>query len=143
MQTPADRSSGRPLLVWLISIYFFLSASWTITSLLLIMTGAVPLSPAQKSYFESLNAADYLLTIIGALLSISAAISLFLLRKAAYYLFCASLAFNMAFTIWHIISRHWLSVIGIGGLAGAAVGWLILFAICLYTARLAAQGTLK
>jgi len=143
MQSPADRSSGRPLLVWLISIYFFLSASWTITSFFLIRIGAVPLNPAQKTYFESLNAADYLLTIIGALLSISAAVSLFLMRKAAYYLFCASLAFNMAFTIWHIISRHWLSVIGIGGLAGAAVGWLILFAICLYTARLTVQGTLK
>lgn len=143
MQTPPDRSSGRPLLVWLISIYFFLSATWTMFSLVLIKSGAVPLSPAQKTYLESLNGADYLLTIIGALLSVSAAVSLFLMRKAAYYLFCASLAFNMAFTIWHIISRHWLSVIGIGGLAGAAVGWLILFAICLYTARLIAQGTLK
>ena len=112
-------------------------------SLFLTFTGNIPLSEAQKAYLASLNGADYLLTIMAALLGVSAAVMLFLMRKAAYYLFCATLALNMAFTIWHIISRHWISVIGIAGLAGAAVGWLILFAICLYTARLAAQGTLK
>jgi hypothetical protein len=143
MQTPAEPSSRRPLLVWLISIYFFLSSSWTMFSLFLIQTGTVPLSSAQKAYLANLNGADYLLLIIGALLGLSAAVALFLMRKAAYYLFGATLAFNMAFTIWHLIGRHWLSVIGAGGLAAAAVGWLVLFAICVYTARLTARGTLK
>ena len=143
MQTPAEPSSRRPLLVWLISIYFFVSSSWTMFSLFLTFTGNVPLSEAQKIYLRSLNGADYLLLILGALLGLSAGVALFFLRKAAYYLFGATLAFNMAFTIWHLIGRHWLSVLGVGGVAAAAVGWLILFAICLYTAKLTAQGTLK
>jgi len=143
MQTATETPTRRPVWVWLISVYFFLSASWTLLSFYLIRIGAVPLTPPQRSYFESLNGADYLLTIIGALLTLSAAVSLFLLSKSAYYLFCATLAFNIAYTLWHIISRHWISVIGVAGLAGAGIGSLIMFVICLYTARLMAQGKLK
>src|SRR5689334_21618762 len=101
----AESSSRRPLLVWLISIYFFLSSSWTMYSFFLVLTGKVPLTEAQRVYLGSFNGADYLLTILGALLGLCAAIALFLLRRAAYYLFGATLAFNMAFTIWHIIGR--------------------------------------
>jgi hypothetical protein len=60
MQTASETPARRPVWVWLISVYFFLSASWTLLSFYLIRIGAVPLTPPQRSYLESLNGAGYL-----------------------------------------------------------------------------------
>jgi hypothetical protein len=65
----------RPIWIWLISLFFFLSAIWTLLSFYLIWSGSFPLEPAQKAYFARLTLIDYALSIIGGLLNMSAAVA--------------------------------------------------------------------
>ena len=100
------KSRSRPAGVWVICLYYFLTAGFTLLSLVMVHQGAAALSPEQKSYLATMTAADYMMTIVSAALTLSAVVSLFLLRPVAFPLFCAALALSMAFTIWHILTRH-------------------------------------
>jgi len=53
----------RPKLVWIISIFYILSAGWTVLSFALIHSGAIPINEAQKAYFDSQNIFDNILTL--------------------------------------------------------------------------------
>jgi hypothetical protein len=76
--------------------------------------------------------------IILALVSLSGALSLFLLRKEAYYIFCASLVINVTMTLWHCLTKGWLAAIGSirGGIPGLVIGWGIVVAVCIYSGKL-------
>ena len=137
------KAQKRPAGVWVICIYYFLTGGFTLLSMALAYRGAANLTPQEKIYLASMTTFDYVLTIISAGLTLSAAMALFMLRRAAFPLFCAALAMSMAFTIWHMLVRHWISVVGSAGLMGAAFGWMVMLVVCIYTARLRAQGILR
>ena len=76
-------------------------------SFYLILSGAIPLEPAQKAYFDSLTLIDHVSTIIPGLLNISAAVALFLLRRIALYLFLSALGLNFVLAAWHGTTKEW------------------------------------
>ena len=57
MNEPTARK--RPAWVWIISIFYIISAVWTLFSFFLIFSGALPLPPQQAAYFRSLTSIDY------------------------------------------------------------------------------------
>jgi hypothetical protein len=132
----------RPGWVWAISIFFFLSAGWTLLSLYLIDTGAIPLSAIQEAYFNSLTGADYGLTIFIGLANLLGAVALFLLRKLAFYLFVTAFGANLILTVWHMVTKGWVAAIGGAGLVGAVIGWVLLAAVCIYSWKLIQRGVL-
>lgn len=132
----------RPIWVWVISIFYFVSALWTLFSFYMIYSGALPLPPEQARYFASLTALDYFFTVATACLSIAAVIALFLLRKAAFYLFLAGLGLDIVLSVEQLIANDLPAALGLAGLVGAAFGWVILGAICYYTWRLKKRGVL-
>jgi hypothetical protein len=52
-------ATKRPKLVWAISIFYVISALWTILSFYLVLKGSLPLTPEQKAYFRNFNILDY------------------------------------------------------------------------------------
>jgi len=73
--------------------------------------------------------------------NVLAVINLFRLRKAALTFFVASLALNLALTVWHIASKGFLAAVG--GLLPVVIGMTLLLAIILYTAHLSKKQVLQ
>ncbi len=138
-------ANKRPVWVWVISVFYILSAAWTCIAWYMVISKGMYVTPEGKTYLESLTAFDYAISIIQALLSLSAAVMLFLLRKVAYRLFCTALVVALIATAWHTLARGWLTAMQSirGGLFGAVMGVALLFAVCFYTGRLRERGKLR
>lgn len=133
----------RPVWVWLISIYFFLSAIWSLLSLYLILSGTIPLEPAQKAYFDRQTPVDYALIILAGLLNLAGAVTLFLLRKIARYLFLSALGLLAVSTLWHAAAKGWIEASGVAGFVGVLIGYALLVIVCIYAWRLSKKGVLQ
>lgn len=143
MEASEALGAKRPGWVWAISIFFVVSAAWTLLSFYLIYSGAVPLNAAQEAYFDSLTGLDYFSMVVLAIVNISAAVSLFLLRKVAFYLFTYGLIANVFMTLWHMVSKDWAGAIGGAGLVGAAFGLGSVAIVCVYSWRLIQRHVLR
>lgn len=135
----------RPTWVWIICVFYLVSFLWTSLSWYMIFSGSIVLSPEVKAYMESLTSFDYGLTTIQALISISAAVALFFLRKQAYYLFWSSFGVGLFAIAWQTALRSWLTAMRSikGGTTGELIGMGILLAVCIYTRKLRKQGRLS
>jgi hypothetical protein len=143
MQDAATARPKRPIWVWLISLFYIVSAGWTLLSFALIWTGVIPLEAEQKAYFARLSAIDYAATIIIGASNFIGAIMLFLLRKAAVGLFLTALILTLALTIWQSATKGWVEAMGGPGLVGALIGYAILLAVCVYAWHLSRKGVLR
>ena len=133
----------RPALVWVISIFYFLSAGWTTLSLALVLSGGIPLSPAQQQYVSSLTAFDHASTLVIGSSNLAGAVLLLLLRRHAYLFFAGALGLGIPLTLYQILTRNWLGAAGGAGLIGAAIGWAISMAVILYARGLVKKGVLR
>jgi hypothetical protein len=135
----------RPGWVWVISIWFAISS--VVASLLAYLTfsGVIPMTPQLKAYIGSLSTIDYVFTVVQPLLSISAAVALFLLRRQATYLFWLLLAVGVASHVWQYDLR--IGITGSGSTPDASTGAFfamgIQLAICIYVESLKRRGTLR
>jgi len=116
---------------------------WVLLSYSMLSSGVFSLNLEQQSYFDSLSTFDYTLSILTGVVGLLGAITLFLLRKIAFYLFSASLAINILLTASHILTKGWMAAMPKGGAFGAFVGMGLLLAICLYSQNLIKKGILS
>ncbi len=142
MADDSPPTKKRPGWVWVISIFFFLSAPLILLSFYLISTGAVPLDAAGEAYFSSLTGLVYGLTIFMGSANLLGATALFLLRKFAFYLFAAAFGANLLLTAWHIATKAWVAEIPGSGPVGALFGLAVGVAVCVYCWRLIQRGVL-
>ena len=126
----------RPKWVWVIFIFFCVSAGGPDSSLYLLQTGATQLQPAQQVYFDDLSNFDYVITFLIRAANIIGAVTLLMLRAISFYLFSAALAGNVITTIWHILNKGLAEAVGGAGMFGALVGLAIASAVCVYTYNL-------
>ena len=141
-EVPAPVSRRRPAGVWVISLFYVLSAVWTIVGLVLVLGGTFPLPEAQKAYYASLSPVDYGFSLVLCLLTLAGAVMLFLLKRQAYALLLAAFVLGLGQIVYQIVAKNWLAAIGGPGLIGAFIGWGIGLAILLYARRLVGRGTL-
>ena len=134
-------STKRPLGVWIITIYYLLSVIWILLSLVAFFNGVILTSTeteTQRAYLESFNSLHWIMIILLAILTISAVILLFLLRKKSILLFGVLLVADIGITIFEMLRTNWLEISGgISGLIGKIISWIILFVIILYARNLA------
>ena len=133
----------RPILVWIITIFFLISAGWTLLAYLLIFSGSIQITSAQKTYFDSMSFFDYGYSIFIAIVNLSGAITLFILRKIAFYFFVTALSANILATIWNIIAKNYVEAIGTSGLIGMFIGLGIAASITYYSFSLKNKGILS
>ncbi len=126
----------RPKLVWVITVFYFISAGWTLLSFALIYSGITPLNAAQVVYFKSQTIFDIFFTIVIGALNFMGAIFLFFLRRTAFHLFLSAFILSILMVVYHILSKDWLAAIGGPGLIGIIIGWTISVAVILYTRKL-------
>lgn len=143
MMNEAENPKRRPLGVWVVSMFYILSAGWTLLSFALIFSGSIKVTPAQETYFASLTAVDWFFSLTIGVVGISAAVCLFLLRRVAVTLFSVALALNLTFSAVHIMRTNWTGVLGGDELVGALFGLIIMVAVILYARRLAIRGLLS
>lgn len=142
-EAPRSNSENRTILVWVISVFYFVSAAWVIWSVVGIFTGVIPLNDAQKEYFQSQSILDYGFPLLLGATNLTAAVLLFFLRKPAFYLFLTTFTVGIVVTIYQIFARDWLGVVGDSGLKAAVIGWIINIAVILYSKRLIDRGILR
>jgi hypothetical protein len=142
-QEPPPIAVNRPALVWVISIFYFLSAGWVILSFALIHSGTIPLNEAQKEYFRSQTILDYGSTLVIGVSNLVGAVLLLALKKPAFHLFATAFGVGLALTVYQIFAKNWLGAIGGPGLVGAVIGWGISIAIISYSKRLISRGVLR
>ncbi len=139
----SSQARKRPGWVWAISIFYFLSAAYTLLAFFLIYSGAVPLQPEQRAYFSQLALFDYGVTVLMGTLNLAGAVTLFLLRRIAFHLFTTAFSIGILMTVWHTVEKGWVAAIGPAGLVGAAIGWALAVTVCVYTWRLGRAGVLR
>ncbi|MFQ5929900.1 MAG: hypothetical protein ACE5MK_09385 [Acidobacteriota bacterium] len=137
------RKPKRPIGVWIVSIFYFFTASFATVGWLLVLSDTVPLPSPEKEYYESLSPADYAVTFGLAFITFSAAISLFFLRKVAVTLFSVSLVVGLTHTAWHFSTKGLGSVMDRSSLVGMITQWSILACVCIYSRRLQRKGLLR
>jgi hypothetical protein len=133
----------RPKLVWAIFIFYLFSTMWTILSFYLAWSGSLPLTPQLREYLHGLNIFDYGLTVVGAVLTVVAAVALFRLRRSAVSLFWTLLAFQAVLWFWGIVIKGSPEVLRGNTRIYALTGNAIMFGVCLYSERLGKRGILK
>jgi hypothetical protein len=139
IQAPAKR----PVWVWLISTFFFISACWTLLSFYLINFEIITVPIETKQYLNSFTFQDYFITIVIGLINLVAAIYLLLLKKISFYLFSSSLIINILFIILHAINKEFLKALSNSGSIGAIIGYIILIGVCLYSRKLMKSNVLN
>ena len=142
MEVAPTLGRRRPGWIWVISIFFMLSCGWTLLSFYLIFSGSIPITAAQRAYFEALSPFDVLLTLLIGLANFSGAIALFLLRRVAFHLFVVAFAASILLALWHAATKGWVQALGGTGLMGAIISYGIVALVCFYSWKLMKQGTL-
>lgn len=136
-------TSKRPKWVWAISIWYIFAFIYTHYSIYIIFNGSIRLNEAQQQYFGNLAIIDWGITVISSLLSFTAAITLFMLKKLTIKAWAAVLVFAVIAHIYSAASSNYIEALGTGGVIGAIVGFAILIAIYFYTKRLDVRGYLS
>ncbi len=139
-----DRGSEprRPLGVWVISLWYGLSAVSGLTITPLAMLGALPASQSQQAYFESLPITHLVQSLAASALTLAFAITFFRLRTISIPILFAVIAVGVVGTAISVTTESWREAVGQFGLVGVAVGWLILLLVLGYAHRLRSHGVL-
>ncbi len=132
----------RPKLVWVAFLYYLFSAGYTLLSFLLIYSGAITVTPDQAAYFRSLSVIDHGFAVLIGSLNLLGAVTLFMLRWVAFYLFTAALALSLALTVIHSLTKGFMAALGEGGAVGLLLGYGITVVICVYAWKLRTRGVL-
>lgn len=134
---------ARPKLVWVITIFYFISFVFTALSFVLIYSGKIPVNAATQSYLASLTAFDHVVSGAIASCNLIAATLLFMMRRQAFHLFTTAFAMGLLLTLYHAITKGWVQAIGGSGFIGAILGYAISISIIVYSYRLAMRGVLR
>jgi hypothetical protein len=141
----APTTPKRPMLVWVVSIYYFLSGTIGSISLALIpfmSSGRLPVTEAQQHYFESMGYLDYSASIIMLLGQLIGGVLLFMLKRSAFYVLMSIFALSLLRWGYALIVKNWISAAG-GIPVATTVGWALMIAMILYVRHLFQKGVLR
>ena len=125
----------RPVLVWVIFLFYLAATLSTFAGLFLIYSGRVAMNSVQQAYFAHLSILDHLATVLLVSINLVGAVMLFRLRRTAVTLFAAALALNLILTLRAMLSSRQLDVFQQSA-AGVLTGLIIALAVLLYSIRL-------
>lgn len=134
----------RPLSVWLISIWYFLSGIFSINMIAMVRARlAAPSTVAEGIAMPSeIGPADLLLAALLIAVNLCGAGFLFILRKAAVHFFRAAVALNVGINAWYLITK------GAGEkpaimILSVALGLLVAVAVARHAQNLERNGVLR
>ncbi len=139
--TPPERPR-RPVLVWVIVAYIFLSAAWTLAAAFLLLTGGegAPASAELAAVRETVGPVDLLFMVVLVVLNLFAAVALFRLKRRAVTLFAAVLGVTLLNQVWLFIFR--MELVAAQGPFVGIVGLVLPLLFLYYAYRLERRGIL-
>jgi hypothetical protein len=135
--------ASRPPLVWVITIFYFVSFVFTAISFVLVYSGKIPVNPATKQYLASLTVFDHVITGAIAGCNLLAATLFFMLRRQSFHLFTTAFTITILSTVYQSIAKGWAQALGGSGVVGALIGYGIALSVIIYSFRLDKRGILK
>jgi hypothetical protein len=146
---PPIVSKQRPVWVWLIFVFYVVSAGWGLVLQCLVFFGLYTLPPEQQALVGNMSAVARLFAVGAGILNLVAATSLWLLRRVAFPLFSLVLVLGIGTTVKQALPGGMYNRMFSQGPVMAAItlvsvsfGVLIIVAIWLYVLRLRRQGVL-
>lgn len=129
----------RPGWVWFICIWYTLPIVVTALLIYLLLSGSLPLTPQGKASLAKLTTFDYVFGIVQLLLALSAAVTLFQLRRQATYFFWVAFGVGIASNVYYFVLND--------GIRAATWTRLLIyfgiqFKVCVYCEVLKKEGTL-
>ncbi len=139
-ETTARRK--RPILVWIIFLFYLVSSVQVIVGLFFVTAGGVEMAPEQQAYLAKFTVMDRVIGYINAGLTLVGVTLLFSLRKQAVSVLAVAFACNLFSTAVVWVRTDPASVISPTGLIAQAVGIAIFGAVVYYAWRLGKRGVL-
>lgn len=139
---PEPKTIKRPAWVWAISIFTAFGFLWTLASIYLIRSGALPVSSEVQSFFSHMSWFEVLLL---PFVNLCAAIFLFFLRKIAFYLFLVAFVLTAKEHVSLLFGygTTMLAPQGASEIIGTFIGLAISAAICMYSWKLTKRNILR
>jgi hypothetical protein len=148
-QTPFQQPD-RPAALIFISLFVFIMAGFSMMSIIsaiVRVTSTSTSTEGQQLYVSSLTFIDYGLVLLANLALLIGGAALFLLRKAAFYLFLSSVVLVLIKVLWESFAKTWFT--GAAAVDFASEPWVFLgvfigglVGICWYTRKLMKEGLL-
>jgi len=109
------RDRGRPFLVWVIFLVLMLLSAISGVSVIALITGLIPAELAQEMGYDRIRTIDIVLSLVDTIVYIMAAITLFMMRKSAFYLFTVALFLEIGIFVWTMADTSRAKAIGAAG----------------------------
>lgn len=145
----ADRTSTlsdhgkRPIGVWVVSVGYMVVTIWSARLAALFYFNRPQLPPAEDQYFRSIGTLDYAIWVGGFLLTVTATVSLFRLRKLAVTLFGVGLICAGIYSAIQAVTTNYLEMLGDGKGLSALLPLLVQLALYRYAWGLRERGVLR
>ncbi|WP_331343891.1 hypothetical protein [Cellvibrio sp. UBA7661] len=134
-----------PIPVWLICLYFGLSAAWGFYVYISYLLGIENSNSELNVILETYMFFDYAVIFTKLTITISACILLFLLKKVALYFFYAKVVIAITSVAWFWQKTDVIESIGIATflIVNVAMGVGVWVAVCFYVHNLIKKGVLN
>ena len=134
----------RPILVWIIFVWFVYSATIGLLQYIFIINNPEIMPEIARAYFYQLNMVDIIISIVVSWSVALGAIMLFFLRGKSVQVFAAAIIINIISVIYHIVIKDWGDVkLNIVQMYSPLVLLLIPIGAYLYARKLAKESKLK
>ncbi len=132
----------RPILVWVIFLFYLVSSVQVIVGLFFVTAGGVDMAPEQQAYLAKFTVMDRVIGYVNAGLTLVGVTLLFALRKRAVSVLALAFACNMFSTavVWYKTDPF--SVISPKGLIAQGLSVVLFGAVVFYAWRLDKRGVL-
>jgi hypothetical protein len=139
----AGTELGRTFWVWAITIFYGIGTLWSLLSVFLITTHAIPVDEVSRAYWDKLTLFDHAMTVVNSIVSLCGIGLLFFLRARAVAFLIAGLAISTLGTLYQFVAKDLASALAGPGLVGMAIGFVLWLVIIWYANRLRKGGRLR
>jgi hypothetical protein len=147
---PPIVSNRRPVWVWVIFVFYVVSAGWGLVMQCLMFLGLYTLAPEQQALVGDMTTAVRLFAVGSGILALAAATSLWLLRKVAFPLFSLVLVVAVGTIVKQALPGGMYNkmigqgpIMAVGTVLSVSVGVSISLAIWWYVLHLWRRGVLR
>ena len=132
----------RPLLVWIIFLFYLVSSVQVIVGMFFVAAGGVNMAPEQQAYLEQFSVMDRVIGYINPAVTLVGVTLLFGLRKQAVNVLALAFALNLFSTAVVWIKTDPMAGIAPAGLMAQVFGITLFGAVVFYAWRLGKRGLL-
>jgi len=133
----------RPILVWIIFLFYLITCLANIAQMFFITAGGVPLSPDQQEYLARFSMFDRVIGYIDVGVIMVGVTLLLALRHVAVPVLALALVLNLFSTVVVWIKANPMVIVSWLGLAIQAGGIVLFAAVVFYAWRLDKRGVLR